>query len=292
MNNRIFKRFILFSCITPFLFCSCQSEKRVQTPPPEEEQVYPVLPIPTPRELPEEPTTNQPQTPTTNDIWDLSEVDISYIDRSRKLLSFTFDDAPSKHFENILAVFSAYNETHEDCQATATFFCNGHFFNETTIHSLRLASALNIELGNHTFSHPNLPLLSTVEIQAEIDRTDELLQKIDGKPRHLFRAPFGRIDERVKQAVQTPIIDWTIDTLDWTGVSEQSIYDTVFTQKFAGAIVLMHDGYENTVQALKRLLPDLYDAGYQVVSVSAMAKAHDCPLRRGGVYIRARSLKQ
>jgi peptidoglycan/xylan/chitin deacetylase (PgdA/CDA1 family) len=114
------------------------------------------------------------------------------------------------------------------------------------------------------------------------------LRQIDGKTRHLFRAPFGRIDERVKQIVQTPIIDWTIDTLDWTGVSAQEIYDVVWTNKYAGAIVLMHDGYENTVDALKLLLPDLYTAGYQVVSVSAMSKAHACPLRRGGVYIRAR----
>ncbi|MBQ7879844.1 MAG: polysaccharide deacetylase family protein, partial [Clostridia bacterium] len=152
----------------------------------------------------------------------------------------------------------------------------------------RLAHALKMEFGNHTFSHPNLQTLSEPDIQSEIDRVDELLQKVDGKPRHLFRAPFGRIDERVKQAVQTPVIDWTIDTLDWTGLDAQTIYDTVWTQKFAGAIVLMHDGYENTVEALKRLLPDLYAAGYQVASVSAMAKAHACPLRRGSVYIRAR----
>ena len=288
MKNRIFKRFVLFSCVAPLLFCSCQNEKRVQTPPPEEEHIYPVLPVPTPRELPEPPTTEQTPSAPVNDIWDISELDISYIDPSRKLISFTFDDAPSKTFENILAVFTAYNETHEKCQATATFFCNGHFFNETAYRSARLAAALNMELGNHTFSHPKLPTLSLPEMQSEIDRTDEILQKIDGKPRHLFRAPFGSLDERVKQIVQTPVIDWTIDTLDWTGVSSQEIYDTVWTNKYAGAIVLMHDGYENTVDALKRLLPDLYDAGYQVASVSAMSKAHACPLRRGSVYIRAR----
>lgn len=288
MKNCIFKRFILFSCITPFLFCGCQNAANTQTPPPEEEHIYPVLPIPAPRELPDPPATEQNPSAPVSDIWDVSDVDISYIDQSRKLISFTFDDAPSKTFENILAVFAAHNETHETCQATATFFCNGHFFNAHTLHSLRLAHTLNMELGNHTFSHPNLATLSKPEIQNEIDSVDKRLQNIDGKPRHLFRAPFGRIDERVKQIVQTPIIDWTIDTLDWTGVSAQEIYDVVWTNKYAGAIVLMHDGYENTVDALKLLLPDLYAAGYQVASVSAMSKAHACPLRRGGVYIRAR----
>ena len=62
----------------------------------------------------------------------------------------------------------------------------------------------------------------------------------------------------------------------------------VLEKKFSGAIVLMHDGYPATVEALKRLLPDLKKDGYQVVSVSAMAKAHGCTLRNGKEYIRAR----
>ena len=57
--------------------------------------------------------------------------------------------------------------------------------------------------------------------------------------------------------------------------SAEEIYDTVWENKCSGAIVLMHDGYNNTLQALKRLLPDLYDAGYQAVTVSQMAKAQN-----------------
>ena len=116
---------------------------------------------------------------------------------------------------------------------------------------------------------------------------NELLSAVDGKKLHLFRAPFGRTDKRIK-TLSTPAIDWTIDTLDWTGVSSSEIYETVFSQKIDGAIVLMHDGYPNTVEALKRLLPDLKSAGYQVVSVSQMSKANACPLKNGGTYIRAR----
>ena len=57
---------------------------------------------------------------------------------------------------------------------------------------------------------------------------------------------------------------------------------------FSGGIVLMHDGYTATVEALKRLLPDLKAKGYQVVSVSALAKAHNVPLKIGSEYIRLR----
>ena len=203
-------------------------------------------------------------------------------------LAFTFDDAPSKTLESVLAVFAAYNQTSPTCKATATLFCNGIRINAASKQLLSAAHALKFELGNHSHSHADLTTLSNFDLQWETDATDALLYQIDGKSRHLFRAPFGKINEHVRSYAHTPIIDWTIDTLDWTNATAEKIYERVWSQKFSGAIVLMHDGYPSTVEALKRLLPDLRDAGYQAVSVSAMAKAHECPLRRGGVYIRAR----
>ncbi len=221
-------------------------------------------------------------------VWDVTDVDVSHIHPDRKLIAFTYDDAPAAKLENLLAVFTAYNEANPDCIATATLFCNGNRIDETFSHTLRSALALGFELGNHTFSHPDLTKLSPLEIASEIDETDGVLSRLDGKPRHLFRAPYGKISEQVREQAQTPILNWTIDTLDWTGKTAQEIYDSVWEQKYAGAIVLMHDGYENTITAMKRLLPDLKQAGYQAVTVSQMSKAHDCPLRIGSVYIRAR----
>ncbi len=221
-------------------------------------------------------------------FWDTSNVNILDVDPTRKLISFTFDDAPARTFENILATFAAFNEEYPVCPASATVFLNGKRFDEQTPHLLHVACALGFELGNHTHSHKDLTTLSDEEITKEIDATDRLLEKIDGRARHLLRAPFGRVNDRVKNLAPVPLIDWTIDTLDWTGVSEDEIYDTVFENKFSGAIVLMHDGYEPTVSALKRLLPDLEAEGYQVVSLSKMIKTHGCVFRRGGVYIRAR----
>ena len=221
-------------------------------------------------------------------FWDVTDVDISYVNPNKKLIAFTFDDAPSKTLESVLAVFAAYNQTSPTCKATATLFCNGIRINAASKQLLSAAHALKFELGNHSHSHADLTTLSNFDLQWETDATDALLYQIDGKSRHLFRAPFGKINEHVRSYAHTPIIDWTIDTLDWTNATAEEIYERVWSQKFSGAIVLMHDGYPSTVEALKRLLPDLRDAGYQAVSVSAMAKAHECPLRRGGVYIRAR----
>lgn len=227
--------------------------------------------------------------PAQNDnVWDVSDIDVSYVDTSKKLISFTFDDGPAKCMENILVAFAAFNEQNPDCRATATFFINGGMIFEETYPLLYTANALGFELGNHTHSHLDLTTLNQEVLQAEIRQTDELLARIDGKERHLLRPPFGRINEDIKAYLQTPVINWTIDTLDWTGVTEDEIYTSVFNARFPGAIVLMHDGPLATIDAIKRLLNDLKTDGYQVVSVSALAKAHGCLLRNGKEYIRLR----
>lgn len=221
-------------------------------------------------------------------VWDVSHVDISRVQPTRKLIALTFDDAPSKTIEEIVAAFLHFNETHPDCPATATLFCNGKHVVGGAMDALKAAHKAQFELGNHTHNHEKLTALSPTQLRREISETDKVLGEIDGEALHLLRAPYGEINEEVRSAAKTPIIDWLIDTKDWMGISPKEIYEAAFSQKADGAIVLMHDGYKHTVTALKQLLPDLYDAGYQAVSVSQMAKAHSCPLKIGNVYIRAR----
>ncbi len=276
--KKLFSRLTLLLCLFP-LFLGCQ---RVHAPVESifSEEIAPSVP-------PSEPPTPEPKI--SNEFWDVSDVDISYIPQGRKLLSLTFDDAPKGTMENILAVFADFNEQNPDFYATATLFCNGMHINPSSRQTLETAVAMGFELGNHTHSHYDLTSLPLEKLRGEIERTDLLLSKIDQKPLHLLRPPFGNCNSFVKENVSVPIINWTIDTLDWTGVSEGQILETILQNCYDGGIALLHDGYINTVNALKRILPALKEKGYQVVSVSAMAKAHDCPLKNGGEYIRARA---
>lgn len=271
--------FLLSVCL---FFLPCCTAKRVETqqfnaymPRPFEDFFEEIIPLENTTEI-------------KNNVWNTEDVDLSYIDVHRKLIAFTFDDSPAKRLENILAAFAEYNESNPDCKATATLFVNGGLVTEESLTSLRMATALGFELGNHTQSHFDLTTLDSNVLQTEIESTDNILSRIDGKPQHLLRPPFGRINDAVKTQLHVPVINWTIDTLDWSGVSAEEIYNSIFNNLFSGAIVLMHDGYQNTVDALARLLPDLKEQGYQVVSVSALAKIHGCALRNGGEYIRLR----
>jgi len=140
------------------------------------------------------------------------------------------------------------------------------------------------ELGNHTDSHKNLIKLSEETIKKEIDAVDKILQKIDGKEKHLLRAPYGNVNDKVRREAEAPIIDWSIDTEDWKGISAEKIYDAVYSDRRPGAIVLMHDGYKNTAKAVAKLLSDLKQDGYQVVNVSQLSKALNYPFVSGSVY--------
>lgn len=284
MKTVIFKEFSVFFSLVCLLFSAC---KTVDTPEKKLSSEYLSLNNPTIDQMEvEQPSFELPQ-----GVWDTSDIDVSLISTQRKLIAFSFDDAPSRTLENILAVYAAYNESNPDCPAFATVFCNGKYIDAQSPPLLAAAYGMGFELGNHTHSHYDLSTLSKEQLQWEIDATDEILYTIDGKKRHLLRAPFGRTNDLVKDVAPTPLIDWTIDTLDWTGISEDEIYRAVMENKFSGAIVLMHDGYSHTVDALKRLLPGLKAEGYQVVSVSQLAKMHDCTLMNGKVYIRARKQK-
>lgn len=266
MQKRLFS---LIFCVLFPLFLSCQTPPTLQNTP----QRITVI----------------TKTPVKNpDVWDVSDVNIFEVDKTKKLIAFSFDDAPAKCLEELIAVFTAFNERNPDCKASATLFCNGKRINEHTTTTLKMATTIGFELGNHSFSHADLTTLSKSQLLREIDDTDELLKTVDGKSVHLLRTPYGKTNALVKQTAKTPIIDWTVDTLDWTGKSADTIYQTVLNEVYSGAIVLFHDGYLETVSAVKKLLPDLKEKGYQVVSVSKLSKAHDCPLKKGSIYIRAR----
>ena len=285
MRKSFLKRcaILWLTCALPL--CGCISDRQ---PSPTENQEKVENPLGFSQAPPSSSETEAPETPIEPTFWDLSDVSLADINAERKLISFTFDDAPANTLENILAVYAAFNEENPDCKASATVFFNGNRFDDSSIPLAATAYAMGFELGNHTYSHYDLTTLNESVLREEIDKTDALLSTIDGKARHLLRAPYGKTNDLVKSVAHTPLIDWTIDTEDWKGVSADSIYSTIYDNRFSGAIVLMHDGHKNTVEALKRLLPDLKADGYQVVTVSQLAKAHACVLQTGKTYIRAR----
>jgi len=77
---------------------------------------------------------------------------------------------------------------------------------------------------------------------------------------------------------------WSLDTNDWKNKNSDYLVNYVVNNVKDGDIILFHDSYDSTVDAIEELLPILYSKGYQVMSVSELAKIKGKILENGKVY--------
>lgn len=196
--------------------------------------------------------------------------------QKKKYIALTFDDGPSSFTDRLLDCLEANN-------AKATFFMVGkeiEYFSD----QVKRMETLGCELGNHTYSHTDLSTLAPEDMSAEIAGVDELLTELTGHGATVVRPPYGSVNSSVKETVGTPMILWSIDTLDWESQDPQKIVDTTLSQVEDGSIILMHDIFSTTVDAAEILIPQLKKQGYEMVTVHELAKRNGIQLGTGTTY--------
>ncbi len=184
------------------------------------------------------------------------------IDPSQPMLAITFDDGPGQYTDRLLDCLEQYN-------SVATFFTLG-YLDEAYPDVVKREAELGCEVANHTWDHTSLTTLSAAKAAETIERTNETVFNIVGKTPALYRPPYGSYNSTVLGAINMPAIMWSIDTLDWKTKNADSTYNTIMQKSYDGAIILMHDIHEPTVEAACRVIPDLIEAGYQLVTVSEL----------------------
>ncbi len=193
-----------------------------------------------------------------------------------KKIALTFDDGPDGTWTPaILDTLKAHH-------ATATFFVIGQ---NALVHPgiVRRLWAEGHEIGNHTFTHPNLALVPTYITRLELDATERLLEALIDHRSAYFRPPyFGdaeptTADELGPVGVASDLGYLTaglhIDSEDWQNPSARTIVDTVLSQRERGNVVLLHDGggaRSNTVAALGPLIDSLRAHGDTIVPLSGL----------------------
>ena len=88
----------------------------------------------------------------------------------------------------------------------------------------------------------------------------------------LLRPPYGAYNDTNKEELNIPFILWNLDTEDWKYRDKDHIVNYFLNNASDGSLILVHENYAETVEALEEVLPILYDRGFQVVSVSELAK--------------------
>lgn len=199
-------------------------------------------------------------------------------DADAPTIAITFDDGPYTAVTNrILDVLLEYG-------AGATFFVVGSridMYSDT----LKRIYENGFEVASHTWSHKNLNKLSKEDIQKELNDTKERLALyIPVGDAMLVRPPYGSANETVRGIVGMPLINWSLDSEDWKSRDAGTILKHVLSTVKDGDIILMHDLYESTAEAVEELVPELVAQGYKIVSVSELFSRKGIPLEEGILY--------
>ncbi len=200
-----------------------------------------------------------------------------------RMVALTFDDGPDGEWTpKVLDILKAKG-------VKATFFLIGE---NAMSHPLLLNRLVNegMEIGNHSFSHPNLALVSPRGTRLELNLTQRVVQAYTGHSLRLFRAPyFGDAEPTTADELEPAMlaqdqgytnVGLHVDPGDWKQPGVAAIVaDTIAGVEagrpdYSGNIVLLHDSggdRSQTIAALPALIDALRARGYQLVPVSTLA---------------------
>lgn len=193
------------------------------------------------------------------------------------MIAFSFDDGPGEYTGRLLDILQQNN-------VVATFFVLGKKLTPEKSGILNQTLANGNEIGNHAFSHRFLTKLPLGEVQSEITKTNDLVKSLTGYTPILLRPPYGSVNDSILPAINMPIINWSLDTGDWKYQDKNTIATTILNNIKDGDIILMHDIYPSSVDAIEIVLPQLKARGFQIVTVSQLYANKRMPLQLNTVY--------
>ena len=173
------------------------------------------------------------------------EVPIYCVDRSDGYVSISFDAAwGADKTRQIMDVCDEYG-------VKATFFLVGFWVDKYPEMVAEIASR-GFEIGTHSATHPQMSKLSEAQCREELVSSSKKIFELTGKPVKLFRPPFGDYDNQllsVAKGLGLYTIQWSVDSLDWKGLSARQICERVQTA-VSGDIILCHNNSDHIVEAL------------------------------------------
>ena len=194
-----------------------------------------------------------------------------------RYIAITFDDGPLRSTTTRLL------DGLRERGASATFFLVGERIagNEDLI--LRM-KAEGHQVGNHSWSHKMLQGMKPIDIQQEVGKTDQMLQQLLGEGSYWLRPPYGLIDEESKKLIQVPMIHWSVDPKDWEAMNQDAVVKSVLQTVQPGAIILLHDIYDTTIDAALEIIDTLSNEGYWFVTVEELLQVNGIQPEAGVMY--------
>lgn len=177
--------------------------------------------------------------------------------------ALTFDDGPDgRHTPLLLDGLKERN-------VKASFFLLGEKIEQYPEIVQRMQEEGHL-IGNHTYHHVQLDKLNETKAREEILKTNNLIYETAGIYPQYMRPPFGAWKKNLELCVEMLPVFWTIDTLDWKVKNTEKIISTVQDKIKDGAIILMHDEYDTSVEAALKVVDQLEAQGYELVTVDKL----------------------
>ena len=181
----------------------------------------------------------------------------------QKRIALTFDDGPHRVYTKKLLDGLAQRGVR------VTFFVIGKNIpgNEELIARMQQEGHL---IGNHTYDHVKISDLQTDEACEQVERTSALVREITGEDTEFVRPPFGAWNRSMECSFRMIPVLWDVDPLDWTTKNKALIEERVLKDVKNGAIILLHDFYDSSVEAALELVDRLSKQGYTFVTVDEL----------------------
>lgn len=197
----------------------------------------------------------------------------------RKVIALTFDAAwGADKTQGIIDILNSHG-------AKGTFFLVGFWIDKYQEETKAIANA-GFDIGNHSRNHLNMPKLSEEEIKNEILYVNDRVKDLTGKTPKYFRAPFGDYNNKLMTSLESLDmigVQWSIDSLDWKGLSAKQIYDRVVPKAKSGDIVLFHNNSDHILDALPMVLAALKEQGFEFVTISSLVADKNFTIDSNGV---------
>lgn len=194
-----------------------------------------------------------------------------------KYLALTFDDGPKQGTTDRLL------DGLKQRGASATFFLVGEW---AAVHQdlVRRMRDEGHQIGNHTWSHVRLEGEDTDALLQEIQHNETLLQEILGGENYWLRPPYGVIAPELVDAIEVPMIKWSVDPRDWESRDSQKIVESALREVEPNSIVLLHDIYPASVDAALEIVDRLQEEGYWFVTVEELLRLNGVEPQKGILY--------
>lgn len=216
---------------------------------------------------------------------DDSEVPAVYLDygynKDDKMVAFTFDDGPyTPNAIKFMEILEKYN-------AKGTFYILGSRI-EGQEQTLRDLLNQGHQIAIHSYEHLDFNMLTVQQITDQIEKAAALIDKAAGYPSDYYvRTPYGNLTQDKKSVLPYTFTNWSVDSEDWRFRDAAKICDLTLSTVTDGSIVLMHELYDETLESLECILPQLQKEGYQFVTVKELLEARFGEVKKSALYFNA-----